>query len=564
MIENKVKLVIWDLDETFWRGTLSEGGITAIPENADRVIELAKRGIISSICSKNDYDQTRTKLVELGIWDHFVFPTISFNPKGKAIAEMIEGAALRAENVLFIDDNAMNLEEAKFFNPGIMTAHPDEVLEDLLDHPQLRGKPDPELTRLNQYRFLQRKVEERSASTLSNEEFLRASNIRISIDYDVSANFDRIVDLVNRANQLNYTKNRLDTPEDLAFFKKRLEGFGFHAGCVRAVDNYGDYGVIGFFLLQRRALIKRLHQFVFSCRTMNMGIEQFVYEMLDKPDIEIAEPVSYGLTSHEKVDWITVVDRAERAVADTGGSRLVLVGGCDLLQLASYCSTNRIEFVNTGQDDAMVRYDDPGFILGDRTVIRECRAIRRIPCWTYDDALRFDEAVGSAQLILASFWVMMNGVYLKTRSGLLLRMGARRLQKLRGQKPRLFERSFEEVSFDPDARAGFVASCLRALADKSAADCQVFVLGSLAMNAGEGSKTRVRKDAYDLACRSFCASNPDRFHFVDIAAVLAGQNLVDAKHFGREGYFVLARHILARAAAHTPAADTGGAAIAAQ
>jgi FkbH-like protein len=564
MIENKVKLVIWDLDETFWQGTLSEEGIVPVAENNARVIELAKRGIISSICSKNDYDQTRARLIELGIWDYFVFPSISFNPKGKAIAEMIEGAGLRAENVLFIDDNAMNLEEAKFFNPGIMTAHPGEVLQGLLDHPHLRGKPDPELARLNQYRFLQRKVEERSTSTLSNEEFLRASNIRISIDYDIAANFDRIVDLVGRANQLNYTKKRLDTPDDVALFKKRLEGFGFHAGCVRAVDDYGDYGVIGFFLLQRRALIKRLHHFVFSCRTMNMGIEQFVYEMLDKPDIEIAGPVSYGLESHEKVDWITVVDRTEKAVADTGGSRLVLVGGCDLLQLASYCSTNRTEFVNTGQDDTMVRYDDPGFITGDRDAIRECRAIRKIPCWTYDDALRFDAAVASAQLVLASFWVMMNGVYLRTQSGLLLRMGARRLQKLRATKQRLFDRSFEEVSLDTDARAGLVASSLRAVADRSAESCQIFVLGSLAVNTNERSRNRVRKDAYDAACRTFCAGNPDRFHFVDIAAVLAGQNLVDKKHFGREGYFVLARHILARAAAHTSAESADEAAMAAQ
>jgi FkbH-like protein len=563
MIENKVKLVIWDLDETFWRGTLSEEGITPIPQNASRVVELAKRGIISSICSKNDYDQTKAKLIELGIWDHFVFPTISFNPKGKAIAEMIEGAALRAENVLFIDDNPMNLEEAKFFNPGIMTAHPGEVLEDLLDHPHLRGKPDPELTRLNQYRFLQRKVEERGASALSNEEFLRASNIRISIDYDVSANFDRIVDLVNRANQLNYTKIRLETPGDFDLFRKRLEGFGFHAGCVRAVDDYGDYGVIGFFLLQRRALIKRLHHFVFSCRTMNMGIEQFVYEMLDRPDIEVVGPVSYGLASHDGIDWIRVVDPNEKTMTGTGGARLVLVGGCDLLQLASYCSTNRTEFVNTGMDDAMVRYDDPGFILGDRTAIRNCGPLRRIPCWTYEDALRFDEALASAQLILASFSVMMNGAYVKTRSGILMRMAMKRFRKTRAGKEKWFDRSFEQVSLDADARAGLVTSSLQALADRSTADCRIFVLGSLAMNTTKESRNRERKEAYDEACRNFCSGSPDRFHFVDIATVLAGQNLVDDKHFGREGYFVLARHILARAAAHTPA-DAGEAAIAAQ
>ena len=38
-----VRLVIWDLDETFWRGTLTEGGITFLPEHKEIVIELARR-----------------------------------------------------------------------------------------------------------------------------------------------------------------------------------------------------------------------------------------------------------------------------------------------------------------------------------------------------------------------------------------------------------------------------------------------------------------------------------------------------------------------------------------
>ena len=73
MIDNKVKLVIWDLDETFWRGTLAEEGMTLIEENAGKVRELSRRGIVNSICSKNDYDRVKAKLWSLGIWDYFVF-----------------------------------------------------------------------------------------------------------------------------------------------------------------------------------------------------------------------------------------------------------------------------------------------------------------------------------------------------------------------------------------------------------------------------------------------------------------------------------------------------------
>ena len=47
-----VRFVIWDLDETFWRGTLTEGGITFLSKHKEIVVEFARRGIVSSICSK--------------------------------------------------------------------------------------------------------------------------------------------------------------------------------------------------------------------------------------------------------------------------------------------------------------------------------------------------------------------------------------------------------------------------------------------------------------------------------------------------------------------------------
>ncbi len=76
-----VRLVIWDLDETFWRGTLTEGGIEYYQIAHDVVIELARRGIMSSICSKNDFDQVRSILSERRIWDYFIFPSINWDPK---------------------------------------------------------------------------------------------------------------------------------------------------------------------------------------------------------------------------------------------------------------------------------------------------------------------------------------------------------------------------------------------------------------------------------------------------------------------------------------------------
>src|ERR1041385_9292705 len=100
--------------------------------------------------------------------------------------------------------------------------------------------------------------------------------------------------------------------------------------------------------------------------------------MLEKPEIEIAGPVSYGLDSYAKIDWInTGSDASGGGIAPTS-SKLVLLGGCDLLQLATYCSRDRVEFVNRNEGKVRIRYDDTGFILGNRHLIAKSEAVKSI------------------------------------------------------------------------------------------------------------------------------------------------------------------------------------------
>ena len=47
---DKIKLIIWDLDETFWYGTISEEGYTLPDSHVKLVKDLTDAGIINSIC----------------------------------------------------------------------------------------------------------------------------------------------------------------------------------------------------------------------------------------------------------------------------------------------------------------------------------------------------------------------------------------------------------------------------------------------------------------------------------------------------------------------------------
>lgn len=361
----QVKLVIWDLDETFWVGTLSEGGAVVSERNAAVVRELTDRGIVNSICSKNSFDEARIRLVEAGVWDLFVFPKIQWSPKGQLISEIIAEMQLRAPNVLFIDDNPLNLREAVFYNPGLQTAGP-AIIERLLKLPACQGKADATHARLRQYRILERKQSDRRRSTSDNDDFLRQSGIRVALQRTCGEEQARILELINRTNQLNYTRKRLSAAQ----LEALLQDPALETACLRVRDNYGDYGVCGFYALRENVL----EHFLFSCRILNMGVEQWLYHRLGNPRIDIAGECATPLRSGVVPDWICEVEPAdfqERADAATGGGpRVLLKGGCDLEQIRIYL--NRAITLDT----ELTCVSAAGLsVHGEHTeILRRCRA----------------------------------------------------------------------------------------------------------------------------------------------------------------------------------------------
>ena len=60
---------------------------------------------------------------------------------------------------MFIDDNTTNLQEVLFYNPGIQISDP-SIISCILSNPLFEGKNDINLSRLKQYKVLERKAED--------------------------------------------------------------------------------------------------------------------------------------------------------------------------------------------------------------------------------------------------------------------------------------------------------------------------------------------------------------------------------------------------------------------
>jgi FkbH-like protein len=410
-----VRLLIWDLDDTFWDGTLTEGGISYRLDHAEIVRVLARRGIVSSICSKNDLSLVRRVLQQHGIWDSFVFPSINWKPKGKRLAELVAAAQLRPETVMLIDDNAMNRAEARHFVPGIQVADAGFIGE-ILASDLFAGKDDPALTRLQQYKVLelrQQQAPPAGADSVDTAQFLRASNIRLSIEHDLAPHIDRAIELINRTNQLNFTKTRL--PEDIDAARKELRAllgqYNVTAGIIQLRDNYGEYGYCGLYVLRTGARMHRLLHFCFSCRILNMGVETWLYRHLGRPLLgaDARPPPDHG----KPIDWVTLERSGPHTDTRPAAPMLDLVyarGGCDLHAMTHYFeyATRRTRRdVNIAREGASLRLDHSVFIrLGSAPLApNAAQALRAIGYQDADFRLEIDAVrKRDRALWLLSFW----------------------------------------------------------------------------------------------------------------------------------------------------------------
>ncbi|NBC35435.1 hypothetical protein GTZ99_02560 [Novosphingobium sp. FSY-8] len=303
-----VKLVVWDLDETLWAGTLADGDTVApFPARVALIHALNAAGVVNSICSKNDPAAAQDALRAHGLWDAFVFPHIAFAPKAEALRSLIAAMQLRPANVLFIDDNRLNLESARAALPDLQILDATDPQTDTELHAILAAQPAGARSRLAEYRALEAKWRDRAAFAPADatgdadEAFLRGCDIHACAPF-LMDNLDfapRIAELINRSNQLNYTSSRVE-PDALA--AAIIDVVAYDSWSIFAWDRYGDYGLVGFCMVDRRS--KALIHFTFSCRVMHMGLERYAIAQIRQKQPQTDFAVLAGRVPLTPVDWV--------------------------------------------------------------------------------------------------------------------------------------------------------------------------------------------------------------------------------------------------------------------
>ena len=279
------KLVIFDLDNTLWDGVLLEGEVELRPGIAELFRTLDERGILISVASKNAHDDGMAKLAAFGIDDYVLHQRIGWGPKSQGVAQIISAIDIGADTVLFIDDNPFERAEVAGAVAGVEVL-PDTVIATLANHLRLQGSVTPESkTRRAMYR--EAIIREQTAESYGDDylNFLRDCGIHVELRLDRPDDFDRIVELVQRTNQLNFSGRKYDRDQITEIL--RASSPDRHVVVCR--DKFGSYGTVGFCLSHRETAagggeIVVIEDFMLSCRVQGKFIEQALFWHLAEGD----------------------------------------------------------------------------------------------------------------------------------------------------------------------------------------------------------------------------------------------------------------------------------------
>ncbi len=266
----KVKCVVWDLDNTIWNGILIEDGLKALKLKegiVDILTQLEKRGIINSISSKNNFDLAMEALEYFGIKDFFVHPKISWFPKSKSIKEIALNFNIDLNTLMFIDDSKFERREVQEILPQVRLIDAANY-KTLLNLEELKVAITRDGAKRKAF-YLNEEKRKQLSDDYEGEyfEFLKSCNIKLEINSLQEIHFERVYELAQRTNQMNFSGNRYTKNDIMDIYKnKDLSSY-----VLKCSDKFGDYGIVGFGIVEKKK--NRLIDLMFSCRIQSKRVE---------------------------------------------------------------------------------------------------------------------------------------------------------------------------------------------------------------------------------------------------------------------------------------------------
>jgi FkbH-like protein len=294
------KVLVLDLDNTLWGGVVGETGPLGITlgESPDgeafrafqqHVKALAGRGVVLTVCSKNNPDDAREPFeknpdMALSLEDFAAFEA-GWDPKPAAIQRIAGTLRLGLDSFVFFDDNPAEREHVRQALPGVEVV---EVPEDPSGYVRALESglwfeavevTGADRQRAGQY-TTERKRRDAEQSFTSLDDYLGSLEMLGDVRDVDEADMQRVVQLLGKTNQFNLTTRR-HTAEDV---RAMLADPGAIGLTLRLSDRFGDHGLVSLVLAvpdtDEGDGTLRIDTWLMSCRVISRTAEQFMLDAL--------------------------------------------------------------------------------------------------------------------------------------------------------------------------------------------------------------------------------------------------------------------------------------------
>jgi len=300
-IEGKAKkLLIVDLDETLWGGVIGDIGMNnlilgghdpigeAFVDFQKSLKALTNKGILLGIVSKNEesiavealekHPEMILRLKDFSGW------RINWQDKAYNIRALAEELNIGLQSIVFIDDNPAERALIRDLLPEVLVPEwpKDKLLYkkslnelDCFNNPRI-SKEDAERTKM----YKEENKRKETKIEISNvEDWLKTLETVVVVEGLNDSNKNRIIQLLNKTNQMNLSTRRITENELLIWLsegKRKLWAF-------RVSDKFGASGLTGIISLDiNDDNAGQVIDFILSCRVMGRKIEEtMVYFVLE-------------------------------------------------------------------------------------------------------------------------------------------------------------------------------------------------------------------------------------------------------------------------------------------
>ncbi|HAZ10353.1 MAG TPA: hypothetical protein DCY56_04530 [Candidatus Omnitrophica bacterium] len=319
------KAIIFDCDNTLWKGVLGEdelGSIEMSSRTRDGAIfeevqhlalELNKKGILIGLCSKNnpqDVDEVIAHHADMKIKDeHIAIKKVNWGDKISNLKAIASELNIGLDSLVFVEDSDFEANCVREFLHQVTVL---KVPKELSEYPNmLRGylglfynisESKEDMVKAKMYN--QQSKREQEKTKFSNlDDYLKSLDLKLTIHIDNQTIISRISQLTQKTNQFNLTTKRY-TEFDI---KKFMEDKKYKIFDFNVKDKFGDYGITGLCIVlvdysNRRA---EIDTFLMSCRVIGRKIDfsfsDYIIEHLKELDVELLEAKYIKSLKNEQV-----------------------------------------------------------------------------------------------------------------------------------------------------------------------------------------------------------------------------------------------------------------------